>query len=122
MSCILAAIPPVCSFIGMTLIGYGPLHVGIGAALVRAIVTYVLTLVGVFVMAYVIDLLAGDVRRPAESRQRHEGGGLCADRGLARRRLRPRSVLSILSLLGLYSLYLLHTGIAALMKPPANKR
>ncbi len=30
-------------------------------------------------------------------------------------------LLSILSLLGLYSIYLLHTGIAALMKPPANK-
>ena len=30
-------------------------------------------------------------------------------------------MLSILSLLGLYSIYLLHTGIAALMKPPANK-
>ena len=29
--------------------------------------------------------------------------------------------LGILGILGLYSLYLLHTGIAALMKPPADK-
>jgi hypothetical protein len=29
--------------------------------------------------------------------------------------------LAILGILGLYSLYLLHTGIAALMKPPADK-
>ena len=30
-------------------------------------------------------------------------------------------MLAILGILGLYSLYLLHTGIAALMKPPASK-
>ena len=30
-------------------------------------------------------------------------------------------MLSVLGILGLYSLYLLHTGIAALMKPPADK-
>ncbi len=30
-------------------------------------------------------------------------------------------MLSALSILGLYSLYLLHTGIAPLMKPPAEK-
>jgi uncharacterized membrane-anchored protein len=29
--------------------------------------------------------------------------------------------LSFLGILGLYSLYLLHTGIAALMRPPADK-
>ena len=29
--------------------------------------------------------------------------------------------LGILGILGLYSIYLLHTGIAALMKPPADK-
>jgi hypothetical protein len=29
--------------------------------------------------------------------------------------------LAFLGILGLYSLYLLHTGIAALMKPPADK-
>jgi hypothetical protein len=29
--------------------------------------------------------------------------------------------LSVLGILGLYSVYLLHTGIAALMKPPEGK-
>jgi uncharacterized membrane-anchored protein len=31
------------------------------------------------------------------------------------------SALSFLGILGLYSLYLLYTGIAAVMKPPADK-
>ena len=118
---IVAAIPPVCSFIGMTLIGIGPIHVGIGVALVRAIVTYALGLAGVFVMAYVIDFLAGTF-----------GGRRNLDNAMKVSAYTPTAawlagvfglvpMLSILSLLGLYSLYLLHTGIAALMKPPANK-
>ncbi len=105
-----------------SIIGYGPFHVGIVSGLLHAIVTYVLGLVGVFVLAYVIDFLAGVFRRAKESRQRHESGGLCADRGLglpAFSALFRRS--RFLGILGLYSLYLLHTGIAALMKPPADK-
>ena len=38
---------------------HGPLRVGIGLGLLHAVVVYVLTLVGVFVVAYVIDFLAG---------------------------------------------------------------
>src|SRR5665213_1844149 len=57
--CIVSAIPPVCSFIGGSIIGYGPFHLGIVTGLVHAIVIYVLGLVGVFVMAYIIDFLAG---------------------------------------------------------------
>ena len=40
--CIVSAIPPVCSFIGMSLIGFGPFRVGIVSGLVHAIVVYVL--------------------------------------------------------------------------------
>ena len=57
--CIVSAIPPVCAFIGTSIIGFGPFRVGIVSGLVHAIVIYVLGLVGVFVMAYVIDFLAG---------------------------------------------------------------
>ncbi|HZD90430.1 MAG TPA: Yip1 family protein, partial [Pseudolabrys sp.] len=56
---ILAAIPPICTFIGTTIIGFGPFRIGIGAGLWHAIVSYVLSLIGVYVMAYVIDMLAG---------------------------------------------------------------
>src|SRR5471030_485192 len=57
--CILAAIPVVCSFIGTSIIGFGEFRIGIVSGLIHAIVVYVLTLVGVFIVAYVIDYLAG---------------------------------------------------------------
>jgi Yip1 domain len=119
--CILAAIPPVSAFIGGVVIGYGPFHVGIVAGLLHAIVTYVLGLVGVFVLAYIIDFLAGYF-----GAQKNLGNAMkvaayaptaawiCGVFSLI-------PVLSILGILGLYSLYLLHTGIAALMKPSADK-
>jgi Yip1 domain len=56
---IVAAIPAVCTFIGTSIIGVGPYRVGIGVGLLRAVVVYVLSLVGVFVVAYIIDFLAG---------------------------------------------------------------
>ena len=55
---IVAAIPPVCTFIGTTIIGFGPYRIGIVGGLLRAIVVYILTLAGVFVVAYVIVVSA----------------------------------------------------------------
>ena len=56
---IVAAIPAVCTFIGTSLIGIGGYRIGIGLGLARAIAVYVLSLIGVFVVAYIIDFLAG---------------------------------------------------------------
>ena len=56
---IVAAIPAVCTFVGTSIIGYGGYRIGIGLGLVRAAVVYALSLAGVFVVAYIIDFLAG---------------------------------------------------------------
>src|SRR4026209_900651 len=56
---IVAAITPICTFIGTSIIGFGPGRIGIGAGLIYAVVTYVLSLIGVFIVGYVIDFLAG---------------------------------------------------------------
>jgi len=56
---IVAAIPAVCTFVGTSIIGYGGYRIGIGLGLVRAVVVYALSLAGVFVVAYIIDFLAG---------------------------------------------------------------
>ncbi len=118
---ILAAIPAVATFIGTSLIGFGPMRVGIGAGLWHAIVSYVLSLAAVYVMAYVIDFFAGvfDGRRNMENAMKVAAFAPTAAWVAGVFGIIP--MLSILSLLGLYSLYLLHTGIVALMKPPANK-
>src|SRR5204862_7881124 len=55
---ILAAIPAVCGFIGASIIGVGPYRTGIVVGLVAAVVHYVLTLIGVFVVAFSIDAVA----------------------------------------------------------------
>lgn len=119
--CIVAAIPPVCAFIRGVVIGYGPYHVGLMAGLLHAVVTYALTLVGVFVMAYVIDFLAGTFggQRNLDNAMRVSAYAPTAAWVAGVFNLIP--FLGILSILGLYSLYLLHTGIVALMRPPESK-
>jgi hypothetical protein len=113
---ILAAIPPVCGFIGTSIIG-----VGIVSGLLHAIVSYALTLAGVFVVAYVIDFLAGyfGARQNLDNAMRVSAYSPTAVWIVGVFNLIP--ALAILSILGLYSLYLLHTGLAALMKPAADK-
>ena len=56
---IVAAIPPVCAFIGLSIVGYGPFRLGIVSGILHAVVVYILSLISVFVLAYVIDFLAG---------------------------------------------------------------
>jgi hypothetical protein len=81
----------------------------------------VLTLAVVFVTAYIIDYLAGTF-----------GGQRNLDNAMRVSAYAPTAAwlagvfnlipfLGFLGILGLYSLYLLHTGIGALMKPPADK-
>jgi hypothetical protein len=118
---ILAAIPPICAFIGTSIVGIGPLRVGIFSGLFHAVVIYALTLAGVFVVAYIIDYLAGMF-----------GGQKNLDNAMRVSAYAPTAawlagvfniipMLGILGLLGLYSFYLLHTGIAALMRPAPDK-
>src|SRR5436305_3789853 len=55
---ILAAIPAVCGFIGRSIVGVGGYRAGLFSGLLIAIVGYVLTFVGVYVMALIINALA----------------------------------------------------------------
>jgi hypothetical protein len=59
---ILALIPAIANFIGMSLIGASFMgisyRVPIGTGLVHAILQYVLTLVGIYIVAFIIDALA----------------------------------------------------------------
>jgi hypothetical protein len=119
---IVAAIGPLCTFIGHSIIGFGPFRVGIFGGLIRAIIAYVLTLVGVFVAAYVIDFLAGTfgARRNFDNAMRVAAYSPTAAWLAGDFNLIP--ILGFLAILGLYSFYLLHTGLVALMQPPADKQ
>jgi hypothetical protein len=122
----LAAIGPAASLIGMSIIGIGMPFAGrfrvpIGTAILSTIVHYILSLIGVYVLALVTDYLA-----PFFSGEKNMGQSL----KLSAYSLTAAWIagvfaiipaLSILSVTGLYSLYLLYLGIPILMKTPREK-
>src|ERR1043165_8410045 len=55
---IVAAIPVVCGFIGASIIGAAGFRTGIFIGLISAIIHYILTLVGVYLIAFIVDALA----------------------------------------------------------------
>jgi hypothetical protein len=114
---ILAAIPAVCGFIGSMMIG-GPIFLG----LIGAIVSYLLTFVGVYVLAFIVYALAPSfaARQDFPSALKLVVYAATASWVAGIFSLIP--ALAILSLLlGLYSFYLLYLGIPVLMRAPADK-
>ncbi|TAG04737.1 MAG: DUF1282 domain-containing protein [Betaproteobacteria bacterium] len=124
---ILAAIPAICGFIGMTVIGMsvpivGTVRTGVAAGLTQLIVGYVLGLVAVFLLSLIIDALA-----PTFDGQKNHTNAL----KLAIYAYTPSwlaGVLMIIPLLGMlvilagiYGIYLLYLGLPHLMKNPAEK-
>ena len=123
---ILAAIPAVCGFIGMSVIGIslgglGTVRVPLLSGLVGAIVGYLLT----FAMVYIVALLT-DVLAPTFNGQRNFENAL----KVTVYSYTPAwlvgvflliPALGFLSILGLYGLYLLWTGIHPMMKAPQEK-
>jgi hypothetical protein len=123
---ILALIPAVASFIGLSLIGIGAFGVSfrvpIVSGLANMVVGYVLSLVMVFVLALIIDAMAptfegtrsqiGALKLSAYASTAAFVGGIF-------------SLLPSLSVLGalaaLYGVYLLYTGLPVLMKCPSDK-
>jgi hypothetical protein len=118
---IVAAIPPVCAFIGLSIVGYGPIRIGIVSGILHALVVYVLALISVFVLAYVIDFLAGTfgARKNLDNAMKVSAYAPTAAWVAGVFKIIP--ALAVLGILGLYSLYLLYTGIVVLMKPAADK-
>ena len=123
----LAAIGVIAAFIGHTLIGYdvpllGHMRTGIVAGLGAALLGYLMSFVGVFVIAWLVDVLA-----PAFGGQRDPLRAL----KVTAYSYTPAWVAGILQLVpaltalallaGLYGLYLLYLGLPVLMRCPKEK-
>lgn len=122
----LAAIGPIAQLIGYSAFGLvvpflGTYRVSIGSAITTAVVTYILTLIGTYLLGLIIDGLA-----PTFGAQRNQIQALkvaaysstafwLAGVFALVPSLRP------LQILGLYSLYLLYLGLPTLMKSPRDK-
>lgn len=122
----LAAIGPVAQLIGTTVFGVplpfvGTYRAPIGSAITMAIVGYLLSLAGTYVLALIIDALAPtfNARRSGIQALKVATYSMTATWVASIFGLIP--ALSILGLLGLYSLYLLYLGLPVLMKAPREK-
>lgn len=124
----LAAIPAVCGFIGMSLIGthiplMGTTRMGIGAALTQTIIGYAVTLAGVYLMALIIGMLASafggrkDMLQALKVAAYASTASWVAGFG----QLLPW-VGGLIALAGMgYSIYLLYLGLPPTMKCPQEK-
>jgi hypothetical protein len=123
----LAAIGPIAQFIGFSLIGMripfggGVYRTPIGSGIAGVIVGYVLTLVGVYVLALIIDGLAPSFDGTKSQIQALKVAAYSATAGWLAGIFAIVPTLAILSILGFYSLYLLYLGLPVLMKAPKEK-
>lgn len=124
--CILAAIPVVASFIGSVVFGHSLLGIvyraPIISAVVGAVLGYVLALVGVFVLALVIDALAPSFGGQKNQIQAFKVAAYSGTAGWVVGIVGIFPPLAPLALLGsLYGLYLLYLGLPKVMKAPEDK-
>jgi hypothetical protein len=123
----LSAISPIASFIGLSIVGIslpfmGSMRVPFVSGLTHMVVSYLLSLVGVFLIALLINALA-----PTFSGQKNQLQAL----KVAAFAFTPVWIASVLQILpslsilvllaGLYSLYVLYLGLPVLMKSPKEK-
>jgi hypothetical protein len=123
---ILAAIGPVASIIGMSLVGIripfvGSFRVSIFTSISSAVVHYILTLVGVYVLALIIDALAPMFSGEKSINQAFKVATYSYTPGWIVGIVALIPSLSPLGILGLYGLYLLYLGLPVLMKSPQEK-
>lgn len=121
----LAAIGPVAGFIGGQLFGYGAFGIsfrpGLVAGLSSAIISYALGILGIFILAFIANILApkfGGTENKLNAFKLVAYGAtaswLAGIFGLI-------PSLGFFGLLGLYSVYLFYTGAGPLMKVPQDK-
>ncbi|HEV2366244.1 MAG TPA: Yip1 family protein [Caulobacteraceae bacterium] len=124
-ACILAAIPVLAQLIGGQVFGYGVFvfhyRPPIVAAVVTAIVDYVVSLGLLYVIALIIDALAPSFEGQKDRIQALKVAVYSYTAAWVAGVFLLIPVLSILALVGLYSLYLLYRGLPRLMKAPESK-
>ncbi|MFT4076481.1 MAG: Yip1 family protein [Asticcacaulis sp.] len=122
----LAAIGPVASAIGGVVFGIGVLgfsyHTPLVMAIVGAAVSYVLSLILIYVVALIIDALAPSFNGQKNFIQALKLAAYASTAGWVGAIFGLLPALGILSLLAaLYGIYLFYLGLPKLMKSPADK-
>lgn len=123
---ILAVIPAVAGFIGMSIIGVGgfgvSLRVPFFSGLLNMVVSYVLSLVAVFVMSLIVDALAPTFKGQKNSLNALKLVVFASTAALVGGIFNLIPALAVLGLLAsLYSVYLIYVGLPVLMRCPQDK-
>jgi hypothetical protein len=123
---ILAAIPAVAAFIGLSVVGAGmfgvSFRVPIVAGLVNMVVGYFLSLVMVYVLSLITNALAPSFAGEKNALNAFKLIAYASTAGMVGGVFSLLPGLSMLGVLAsLYSIYLIYTGIPTLMKSPQDK-
>jgi hypothetical protein len=118
----LAAITPVAGLIGMSMVGVMGYRVPLVSGIAHALTSYVLTLVGVFIIALIIDALAPSFGGQKNQVQALKVAAYASTPSWLAGVVMILPMLGIIALLAaLYGLYLLYLGLPVLMKAPQEK-
>ena len=118
---ILAAIGPVCLLIGLLVFGMPYFTFPMGYLIAQAVISYILALVGCYVMALIIEALAPSFGGTKDRVKAFKVAAYSSTAAWVVGIVYLVPMLAILAILGLYSLYLLYLGLPVLMKSPADK-
>ena len=123
---ILAAIPAICTFIGMSIIGIGgfgfSMRIPFGSGLAMMVTTYILSLVMTYGMGWLISALAPTFGGQSNMIQGLKIAVFGATPMMLAGVFNILPALSIVGLLAaLYSLYVMYLGLPVLMKNPKEK-
>jgi hypothetical protein len=122
----LAALAAICMVIGYTVFGLGGFgfHVRISPVqgVVSGVVQFVMTLVGIFVLAIITNALAPNFGSTADQGQAHKLSVYSYTASLLSGVFLIYPPLAPLGILGLYSFVLMYLGLPRLMKTPEDKR
>ena len=125
----LAAIPPLAGIIGLSVVGISvPAMMGglyrypLGSAVTNALISYVLSLVAVFIVALIIEAFASAFGGKPDRLQALKVSAYASTAGWVGGALMIFPVLGLFTLLAsLYGIYLLYLGLPVLMKAPQEK-
>jgi hypothetical protein len=123
----LAAIPAIGSFIGITMVGVtvpasGTYRVGLASGLMNLIVSYVLSLVAIYIAAIIVEQLAPKFQSRGSTIQALKLVAYACTPAWIAGVLNIVPLLGILTLLaGLYAIYLFYVGLPVMMNTPPDK-
>jgi hypothetical protein len=121
----LAAIGPVCRLIGALAFGHSFFGItyrpSVMGALTTAVLSYVMTLVGVYVLALIVDFLAPHFGSVSNRTQAFKLAAYSSTAAWIVGVFGLLPALLFLGILGLYSFYVFYIGLPVLMKTPEDK-